>query len=468
MEKLDDLLEDLYAFEPSLRARDAEMRTLARELMAARPEAPLDGAFVARLRAELLRRAPVMKPSGRLPAGLFGWRGVAYAVPGLAVVALAVTFSLSSSSRNVAVRSAKIPSGIERLGTSAFGALSLAQPPGAHEQGQLSDGAVSSEPTTAPSSGSRMHMPVEWTSTFYTYLYKGEPLKDLPANVDVYRRLPASVLTSADALRGFGLGLLDLGRLQNASLQSFSIAEDRTNGYVATVDATGGTVNVYQNDKWGVRENTRLQEGDMLSDEETIRVADAFLDELGISREGYGAPTVRNDWRSTYAAVADKAGFWFPDTVSVVYPYLLDSKPVADDGGAPYGLEVNVDVALKRATGLSNLAGRRFQASSYPAETDAAKLIAAAERGGLSAAPDQAPPGSQTVTIELGTPIVAYTRAWQWDQGRGSELFAPALIFPLMNAPKDFWAHAIVIPLAKDLFEAGSGALTPKPLLMNK
>jgi hypothetical protein len=496
---LDAILEELYTADPELRSQDVPLRKLAVELMAAKPDAPLDAVFVARLRDELSLRASTKKQPSGFFAKLFASPSTMYLVPGLALAALVMIVSIKGSPiRTSAPKSPELAmaTGVERLGAHAFGELT-AQPSGAGEQ--ASDAATSlnsarsSAPMTAPAptgdpgglppfaggtptSDAKMIVPRDWTPTYYNYVYKGEPLEGLASSVDVYRRTKVAVDKGpVDALRGSDLGLIDLGRLKAGSLQSFTIVEDRKDGYVVSVNPEEGTINVYENSKWSYPERQctdqacidsyRLKESDMLKDDETIRIADAFLTELGVSKKGYGPPVVHDDWHVSYLAASDKAGYFFPDTFTVVYPYLIYGKSATDESGSAYGLNVNVNIAHKRATSLWNLTAARFQSSPYEAETDAKKLLAVAERGGLQGG-GMTMENAKIVEVELGTPSVSYSRVWQWNEEGGTELFAPTLVFPVLHPPQDFWQTNVTVPLAKDLLKTALEQPVPVPMPM--
>jgi len=466
---LDAVLEEIYALEPELRPQDAALRSLAAKLLASKPEAAIDEAFVARLRDELKLRIQA-RPSSNPFITFFTMPTNKYLVPGLAVLAIAVAGAVSLSTLQ---RPAGAPSTgsdrlaaatVVRVGETAFGPLVGAT--GARpESGGGGLGAASAVPPMAggsPTVDSKMIAPGDWIPTVYKHVYKGEAIEGLSAQVDVYRRVRAGAGAGpVSALLGFDLGLMNLSAARNASVQSFSIAENRENGYVISVNPEEGTINIYENYfTWSYPERActdeacfnayRLTEADMLADEEAIRIADGFLSQYGVDKDGYGAPIVRDEWRAQLLRAEDKSSFWFPDTVSVVYPQLVDGKVVHDEGGAPHGLNVNVNVRHKRATGLWNLSLQNLEVSSYAGETDAGVLIGVAERGGVNG--DQWVPENATVVeVELGTPTLAFSRVWQWNGGVGSELTVPSLIFPVVNAPKDYWRSNITVPLAKDL-----------------
>jgi hypothetical protein len=494
---LDVVLDELYALDPGLRDQEASLRALAKELLAARPEAPIDEAFVARLRSELQARSS-NRPSTNPILNFFTMPTKnPYLIPGLAVLVLAVVgiASLTSLDRSQAPAPSDdqlAVADVERVSPGAFGPLVGGSPSAMRSEsggGGMGLGAgapqgTSAVPALPPMAGgdatvdSKMMIAPDYVPTIYKHVYKGGAIEGLAAEVDVYRRARGGAGAGpVDALVDYDLGLMNLGAARDASVQTFSLAENRENGYVITVNPEEGTINIYENYlTWTYPERNctdeacfnsfRLTEADMLPDAEAISIAEAFLAQYGVSKDGYGAPIVRDDWRSMLLRSTDKASFWFPDVATVVYPQMIDGKMVRDESGAPHGLNVNVNVRHKRATGIWNLATRNFQVSTYAGETDTAALIAIAEKGGIYG-DTWMPEGATVVEVELGTPTVEWSRVWQWNQNVGNELTVPTLVFPVLNAPKDYWRSTVTVPLAKDLLQVPGGSVgvpTPMPV----
>ncbi len=474
--RLQEILDDLYALDPGLRGRETELRSLIVQMASLRPDAPIDDRFLDQLKNRLM--TSMTKTSQNTFLHFLTGRPMRYLVPGLAAMALVAMVSF-------APRHASAPagrtSGIARVGTEAFGRLGI-RPSSAGDGAAAAAGSGTLQEATtlapaAASMGAKL-LPADWTPTYYKYVYEGGEITDLAANVDVYRRA-ADVKTSlpASALRGLDIGLMDLAKLRRPSVGSFTLIEDGREGYVVNVDAFAGTISMRENSEWDRPERQcrdqacldaqRLKEGDMPSASEAIKAADDFLAKFGISKEGYGTPSVRDDWRPRYLAAADKEAFWLPDTVTVVYPYVADGKNLADESGSPYGLNVEIDARRKQAVGLSNLTARRFESSSYPAATDAKRLIAIAERGGLFGSTD-IPRDAKVVEIRLGKPTVVNERVWRWDGVGGSELFAPALVFPVIDPPEGFVQAGVSVPLAEELLKTDDASAPTPLILMNK
>lgn len=476
--RLETLLEELYAIDGDLKAHGPALRALVAELLASKPSPVIDERFAAELRRKLLARATssTSAASTSLIASIGMRRFFTYAVPGLAVLAIAVlgVMTLGPAPRSgdrLALQSGSPSRGfgtVERLGDGAFGALSASSAPRPESGGgsrAAAAGAVALETGAVPPSAggdtAKMIAPGEpYVPTVYTYVYKGEAIDGLLSpKVDVYK--PSTVKTDApvpaDLLTRLGFGLADLTRLRSVQIQSFSVVEDRDYGYAVWVDLASGGISFSQNGRWphaavewdpatGLPKDP-IRPSEVPTEAEAVRIADAFLAEYGIDRSRYGTPKLRDDWRVLYETSADKSLVYVPEAVSVVYPELVDGKEILEPNGAPAGLEVSVHARLRRVTGAWNLAARTYAASAYEGETDSARVLDIASKGGPMAwYPDRGE--YRTVEVAIGTPTGGLVRSWQPD----GELFVTALLFPLIDAPAELaWQKVVAVPLAKEL-----------------
>jgi hypothetical protein len=328
-------------------------------------------------------------------------------------------------------------------------------------------------------------MPIDYQPVNYRYVYKGD-IKAPDKNIDVYRRVKgfAGGMAPLAALGKSAIGTVDLTRLDSASLQNFTLTENREFGYMVTVDANEGIVSFGQDwRKWPHPESqcqddacfqrNRLTAEQMPSDEASIGVADRFLQDYGISRETYGAPEVRGEWRAEYAAATDKASVFLPDSVIVVYPLVIDGKVVDDADGVPTGLMISVNVRHMRVDGMWGLNAGAYERSSYAAETDVKRLRAFVEQGGIWGAWN-GDPSAKTVDVELGDPEVVLALTWKSrEDGTNDDLYETALRFPVLKPPPDqaWFRRAVVVPLVKEALDAAAqpgAAPAPTPGIMTK
>lgn len=499
------ILEDLYALDPSLRAQGEDLARIVTELMAARPNVSVDAQFVASLRRNLQQRASSSTPQSSflrfIPTFMQKPLNIILPLSGVAAIALVILVTVvnpnilqrsntgtQNNNQNSALGSGVI---ITDAGANAFGNLAYSADGSASEsalgsavaRSQSGGGGGNPMPSMPPmatdakmaapgyAEGS-MIAPSDMTYERYRYVYKGDALT-LDASATVYRRdkrpLGASGLSSA--LQSFNAGSIDLEKFGQAQLQQFTLIQPGQFGYQIYVDLNEGMVNVSEN--WATwphpeaecrddacYERLRIRPEDVPADDALIAVADAFLNEHGISKEAYGTPVVDRRWNTIMPmyrgeAAADTAlRIYVPDTISLTYPIMIDGVTSYDQSGFPYGLSVSVDVRNKRVRGVWNLSPQSYQSSRYDAVTDEAQILDMASRGDMYSQPFGSDPNEKIVDVEIGTPERVLVQAYRTNEaGQGEELLVPALRFPVIGGadPAKGGRDSIVIPLVKDL-----------------
>ncbi|MEK6902194.1 MAG: hypothetical protein AABX02_01225, partial [archaeon] len=244
------------------------------------------------------------------------------------------------------------------------------------------------------------------------------------------------------------------------SLTNFIMSGEGADSWTYSFDMRNGMVYINPNYEEGYQEvgsDRTLTENDIPADDVIIAVADAFLREQGISRDGYGAPAVDKSLQyMIMSARAEATTSAFPAYVSHVvnvnYPILVPGNaPVADTGGNSYGMSIQVNVVNKRVAGASNIMTKRFEQSAYDLETDTARLIRVAERGGMNGGWLMGTGGILT----LGEPTLTYMQYTQYNESerKSIELYIPAFKFPITNLALDRYqgSRAIMVPLVKDV-----------------
>jgi hypothetical protein len=259
------------------------------------------------------------------------------------------------------------------------------------------------------------------------------------------------------------------------------------------VNVTEGTVSVYAYD--AALRDLLLKEGGpaVPSDADLFAAAERYIAAHGIPRAGYGAPmvldsgtqvleTVASDNAAEETAPAEPAEdagasdtsvriLPAPDfapvrtTMEVLYPLVVNGRPVFFPEGRPVGMQLSIDLASMSVMSLTGLVTQHYEASTYPAETDETALRAVMERGGVYGyAPEDA---GSTVEITLGSPALGLVQLYQYDQEGPRELYAPALVFPITDVPEgeSYWQDRIVVPLVRELLPGTSGGrAVPEPV----
>ena len=334
--------------------------------------------------------------------------------------------------------------------------------------------------------------------TRYEYVYKGEKPDFSESRLPVFKRVKGfgKDINASDILGNFSADGINLNKFSSARADSLSLTEDREYGYSLNVNFTEGNFSLNQNwNTWphpeqkcrdeACYQSFRLKESDMLSDAEAISIAGQFLSDYGISVDGYGPGEMLDDWRGWYANAENKTDYYFPDTISVLYPLIINGQPVFEEGGGKVGINVSISVREKKVSGVWNLNSQNYQSSLYDIETDWNKILEMAKNGSsgyypyplaAKSAMEDAPetqgfsegsrPKSREIVkeIELDTPILGLVRMWIYENNLSDELLVPAVIFPVKKGDKNIWQNYVIVPLVKEIIEKRNGGYEGGPI----
>ncbi len=318
----------------------------------------------------------------------------------------------------------------------------------------------------------------------YNYIYVGDDFNLLPEEVSVYRRSNVDLSRQfADMFSGKKISFFDLRNFSDISVNNLTINEDRDYGYSIYLGLKDGNFSLYKNwDKWpsidklcrgydqDCYQSYRLTINDFLSDEEIVNLSDNFLREYDIPLDNYGPGEVRKYWMRDYVLSEDKASFYFPDSISVIYPLKVEGVDVYDDSGEKTGLSVEIDMREKRVSGVYNLFYQHYESAYYSTERDKENILEVVKNGGSYFLYDnyREDVDIKTVDIQVGTPSIGMVRTWNYDETtmRGHEIYVPAYVFPVISEsePSYFYRKNIVVPAVKDFFN-NNNRIYPTPLM---
>ncbi len=447
-ENIKKIVEELCAADGTLRGKERELTALVRELVmrpSMKPDPDFERALRVQLIAELSRRKVVDRGVGRLVPhfGNFILSGIA-----VIAVAFAAWFGFSAlhpqkENNNVVALLPAVT--ITRVGDHAFGTIAIAPSPHPVSvpkaenvqvlmQSIAGPAAPSTEEPSATSSekmNARMQiMSLSPTSTAPSsplpaaigYVYRGEAFSQSDATVDVLKRTTGAFSLGGVAaiLEKAGFGYAGTSSFGNAAVTNLTFVQDEGFGYSVTVDLLGGDVSIDPAPgRWPSAGNAVSES---LSSSSTLSIANQFLEDHGINAAGYGK-----------AEVLSNGG-----AVSVFYPEVVNGREVYTMDGEKIGLTVEVDAQYGRVKSVHGLSVQNYEASSYGAIVDTAKIISLAEQEAGSAV---APAGTGIRELGLGTPIRVYV-----DEGKG--LLVPAFAFPIQGQGSA--APSIIVPLVED------------------
>lgn len=498
---LQSILGELYTIDPSLRDHEAELIPVIQAMIRTRPDVTPDPAFVEHLRMTLREksisgpRRCIAKPDSFF--SFFTMNNLQYTVTGVvlgAIVAAPLTYSLSQGGGFSLTPSSdgtqKLFSySVEETGSKAFGDISTANSGGRGGGGGAPSPAVdTSMMATRPQSGGggggmpmmdKMMIAPELTE--YRLIFDGQ-LPELSSSVDVFKRQKGG--SSADMtkiLGSFNTGLIDLKSFAGAKTDMISFYQDTKYGYMGTVSFRDGSISLNQNwEQWPHPENNcqdeacfqryRIKMEEIPADDVLIAIAQAFVNDHDIDIAQYGAPEVDHQWKAQYDAMTDKTFAYIPESVRVIFPLLIDGKPVYDESGTKSGINLGVNVREKKVSDAWGIMDQKYQKSSYPAVSDAETIKNyLANYGKIDK--QWMPPNTtvKSVDVTLGTPEVSLVRMYSYQNNMSEELLVPALVFPVTNVSEGgyFYQTTITVPLASDLLKErlGNGAPVPMPLI---
>lgn len=496
LDKLQDILEELYQSYPDLKKYESELKDLMLEMVNNKPEVKIDEFFVSNLKKKLLTSLSLNKKKNNkfnfniMNKRIFIAAGSLVAISILLIAAISIygPESKKDSVWNIAslINNKNEEVLVDKLAPGSFGSLktlsySVSDSNQAMRNAPLGMGGEEAVEAVAPlgvvnsrvaiGAGGREAVSSMIMPYFgFNYVYTGDEINLEETSGAVYKRLKNQESTAKDlarTLNSFNFPGLSLKSFDNLQVNNISFSEDKDKGLMISFDLKEGNVYIFENwEKWLIPEREacgsneacykqfNIKESDIPTDERAISLANDFITRHNIDISQYGEPIVDNNWREYYASSPDKTNYYFPSQVSVIYPFLIDANPVRDQNGSYTGLRVNIDVLQKRVSGLNGLMVYRFETSDYQLETDSGRIIALAEDGGYSrnfyrGNTDDLP------KVELATPEFSYIQMWRYRDNKSEELLIPALIFPVVNKPVEFYygSNYIAVPLVAELIE---------------
>ncbi|MBX4205101.1 MAG: hypothetical protein KW788_02860 [Candidatus Doudnabacteria bacterium] len=477
-DKINQIMEDLIKLDPGFAKHRTELQKILYTLLSARPDPVIDTAFVRKLRVKLLEemenRPNLNNAWSRFKESFMKKIIVsASAVVVLLVVALVGLQKLQINNSEKGLPSFGSDVRVVRAADGAFGNLAtLSLAVGGKGGGGGAAQTDAAVPSTAFGMGggsgiSEKMMPYEPIN--YKYVYKGEDLNLSSDKLDVLKKQVPDTQSLLSGLQSLGMGLVNMDSFPGSKPQSISF--NQQDGYNIYIDFMGGTVSIsgYFDGPMYAAESklacpldgcptpAPVKESDIPDDATLIATANQFLADHGISTSAYGQPEVMNDYRvqiQSQLKASPKSFVYWPEYINVVYPLKIQNDEVYDESGNKVGLMVGVNIRSNKVTSVYNLSTQNYEASSYDAVTDPARILKVAEKGGMYGYFGDAQ--GKIVEIELGTPTLQYVSMWDYQINNSTQqVLVPSLVFPVLKQPTDagFYRKSVVVPLIKNILD---------------
>ncbi len=470
-QKINQIIDELISLDPEFEKHRPELERLLANILASKPEPVIDQQFVINLRTKIMEEENKPKVSVMETIRNSFMKKLVFSGVGVVVIVLIIAAGLvyikKPNNNSVITQNTKVQ--VIRTSDHAFG--SLATLTASSATGKGGGGGDASAPMGfgmgggGGGVGSPNIMPYEPVN--YKYVYKGDPLTLDKDKLDVLKKDPINFSQSLD-LSSFGLGLINLSSFPGAKVQSINLGQG-SDGYSIYVDLMNGNISVngYFGPIYdaktcnpnGCPQPPALNPSDVPDDQTMISIANDFVNAHGVPLTNYATPEVVQNLYGVNNKMMP-----ISEIQQVVYPFKVDNNVIYDESGNKSGLVIGIDIRNKKVSSIWNLVSSNFQASSYDAETDPAKILKIAEQGGMYYYGGD-PNAKKTVEIDLGTPMMQYVFMWDYSNGTSNQILVPSLIFPVITQPStgNFYRNAVTVPLIKEILSRDNGGVI-KPM----
>lgn len=460
---IDHIVDELCQLDPQLEKKRPDLRKMVAEILKHKPDTKFDEAFKKKLYRQLMEKAVSTNNTSSFLTSLF-----MKPLPSLfsgavlgAVLMFATTQYLPLSTQPTLTDSEETTEKddyiasygpndviINGIGPGAFGPLSMS----VRSQSGGGGGGMTN-PASIADSKMMIAPDMPYRPTHYEYNYTGE--FSLPSEpVEVLKRIRGKELLEnlPGSISQMASHLINLSLFDDVKLNSLDMLEGSSNGYTININFSEGSVNIFKQYEYKPYvEGQQPPQFTMPSDETLFAMANDFMKKYQIDLTNYASPEINDYWRNYPENPV-------PQQITVIYPLLINGKPVYEQGGTKFGITVNVDLMEKAVVSAWNIRSNRYDSSSYPAVADKETILNIAKKGGMY--PDYyfSEEEKPTVSLELSTPEEAYLNFYSFNQqtGQSEEVLVPSLVFTLSSEHQDNTyppRQKIIVPLAKEIIE---------------
>lgn len=307
----------------------------------------------------------------------------------------------------------------------------------------------------------------------YTYSYTWE-LEWLNSKITLLKKIKSEYNNSSllSYLKNFDLWWFDLKNTLNPKLTSFSFNEDKDYWLEYSVNLSDSNINVSKNiAKWpqtyykdNISTNSsQIKLTDLPEDTKVIALANDVIKKYNIDIKNYSKPFVNSDWKKDYEKSEDKASYYIPDIIEVVFPILIDWKTVYEDYWQIKWLRTWFDVKTLKLAQITWIERLSLESSNYNAITDKSKILDYIAKWWRNSYTQYYDTNTKVknVVIHLQKPTIEYIHIFDYNNWINSEYFVPAYIFDTIEKPKqwEYFQDKVIVPLVKDIFESSSNIM---------
>ncbi len=421
---LSQLLTDLYSADPSLKDHEKVLKPILKKLIAARPNAPIDAQFKAKLREEVWDKIGEVRERGPAHFSLPKW-GYAFGGATLAAVILVPTLFMTLSPGTIdfslQVKDETSESADHGKGGGGHRTLSTSDLEEDEDYAAIYD---------------------YYPYTTFTYVYKGDEIKldGTPTEVFSKEIFNNEAIQVNSWLPDLDLDLIDLEAFEEFKMSYLTIEAEDDAGYSVNFDYANNMISLsyWDASKWE-EEWDYSSSNKKMSTAEALQIATDFINKHNIQLQGYGDPII--DEQEIYDGYAESY-------LTVIYPIELNDLILYESWGSPEGITLTISIEDEQVDSLWGLSPQNYSSTLYDTITDSSRILEIAERGGYNGYIDLY--ADEIVELDLGTPFKALTKIYDYDGDEYLERLVPALIFPITEYHEENYTDYIVVPLVEE------------------
>lgn len=398
------ILQELYILDPTLKKQETSLIQLIEEIQTLRPQAKWDKIFYKTLQAQIRNEVP--------RTSLFSFsfmKKLTFATAVLLLIATPVVYKLITP---VTITTDHTDNTVKTqytaLNPNAFGPLT-------NIGGSEGLGGGNENPPSG---------------TLYTYAYNGDALTNLPTTLDVIT--PQTY--TAEELKNFltSKNLLDWYTDSNVNFNygtmMLNSPEETTIGDEIFCEVPCPS-------------SANFPATNILSDDAIIAIMNQFLTDHNLSTDSIGPMTQK-------PYISQREDGTYNGLATINYQFLVKGKNIVGMYGDTTVGALNIDMRTQQVLDFLSVAPEAYVTSAYTT-ADNNSILAAAGEGGLTLGnPDNA---TETVTLHLGTPTVAYVG--MVDSAAQKTYYVPAYVFPIIDKPDNLDRSNVVVPLVQDMMD---------------
>lgn len=510
-------LNELYAIDPSLKEKEAQLEKIIATMTALSPDVKMDENFKTNLRlqiaqtiqSEKLKNYQVSSKPNLLQiiSYVFGWVGVAafgfFIFQDQFISNKIVQTPVTEESQTVQFKSTVVQAQANsfwKLNTlwidgNAKGwavremanvasiagdvAVSAPAPESAPQALPASEMAVSDLKTEnidiaeAPPSDGNMRsskMMIAWDAMIapvdpnyvpevYRYTFSGSLDLEIPQNLTVYKKDTTKTDTSSlvNILKGVNFNWVDLGNFSNLALSNISLNENKDFGYSLYMDFDGGNLSLSKNwTKWPQVNFEEIQKAPVIQEDEAKKIASDFLKQYNIDLSSYGNPVIEQNYMMALAKMSARiAPDFYTPTPTVIYPLVIDGKEVKEEYGQYAWVRIEIDAQSKKVSSINGMSVATYIASQYQVENNVENILKVANVWGRYGFYDMGTDNVKITNIALKNPKLTYINTYNYKNNIQEQFVIPAIIFEVEKPENTeyFYQETITVPLLKDFYK---------------